>query len=277
MTTLNASVAWSLALLLRPMSAWPPAASLSVVSLIVAAGLLVAFKLTSNQAALARTKRAAAAGLLELRLFQDDPRLVLRVVFDLILEQARYLRYALVPMVWVALPVTLLLAHLDAWYGREGLRVGATAVVTVKLAEAGASDARVRQMLALEAPAGVRVETPLVWVPALREAAWRVRAEREGDYALHVRWGETRVSRHVRVSPGLVSASIVRPAPRVWDVLLSPAETPLPADAPFEAIGVGYPVRAIDMFGVSFPWLVLFFILTVLFTLVGRRAVGVTI
>src|SRR5262245_23425849 len=102
---LNAVVGYVIARLLGPFASWPPLAGLAVVSLIAALGLLVAFKWTSNQRAIAETKRQVLAGLFELRLFQDDPRLMLRAAAGLLRQQGRYLGYALVPLLWVAPPL----------------------------------------------------------------------------------------------------------------------------------------------------------------------------
>src|SRR5262249_50310490 len=144
-------------------------------------------KWTSNQHAIAETKRQVLACLFELRLFQDDPRLMLRATAGLLRQQGRYLGYALVPLLWVVLPLSLLLAHLQAYYGYDALRPGQSASVIVHAR--GSDGASVeRPMPTLEAPTGLRVETPCVWAPSRRESAWRIAAEREGDYDLRITW-----------------------------------------------------------------------------------------
>jgi hypothetical protein len=134
-----------------------------------------------------------------------------------------------------------------------------------------------RPSLALEGPPGLRVETPPVWAPALREAAWRIRAEREGDFMLHVIVDYARIERRVRVSRGLVAASTVRPPPRILDAWLHPAEAPIPASVPVEAIAIAYPVRNIDVFDATLPWLVVLFLLSTLFALLGSRVFRITL
>ena len=83
MQTINSAIGALLDALLWPFQAWP-LAGLTAVSLLVSLALLAAFKVTSNQRALAAAKRRMQANLFELRLFQDDPRLVMRVVGDLL-------------------------------------------------------------------------------------------------------------------------------------------------------------------------------------------------
>jgi hypothetical protein len=255
MHIITEAIGWLVAAILWPFQSWPPMVGLAVVSLLVAMALLVAFKLTSNQSAIAAVKRRIQAGLFELRLFQEDPRLMLRVAADLLRAQASYLRYALVPLLWVSLPMALLIAQLHAYYGYDPLLPGQPAVVTARLrvGASGAGDPR----LALDAPPGVRVETPCVWVPSLREAAWRVVADREGDYDLRVTVnGHDSGSTHLRVTSRLVIP-----------------DPPLPSDSPIDSIDVSYPEAAPLPF--ALPWLALFFILTTAFALAGRPLLGV--
>ncbi len=270
---MNAVIGAIVDAMLMPFQTWPPIVGLTVVSLIVAVALLVTFKLTSNQHAIAATRRRMQAGLYELRLFQDDPRLMPRIVVDLFRQQATYLRYALVPLLWAAIPLTLLIAHLQAYYGYEGLHPGQTAVVTVRLR------ANTEPQLTLDAPPGLRVETPSVWVPSLREASWRIAADREGDYDLRVILKATTnatnatATKRVRVTSHVVARSPVRQADSLWTAWEYPAEAPLPADSPIDAISITYSEATIA----SMPWLIVFLLLTTLFAVVARPLAGVVL
>lgn len=279
MQAINSAIGALLDALLWPFQAWP-LAGLTVVSLLVSLGLLAAFKVTSNQRALAAAKRRLQANLFELRLFQDDPRLVMRVVGDLLRQQAVYLRYALVPIVWVALPLAILAAHLQARYGYDGLRPGHAAIVTVRMKAATAA-AAARPDITLDAPSGLRVETPGVWAAPLGETAWRISAERDGDYELRISPGASgatgasaaataAVTKRVRVTPMIVARPATRPSPSIWDQLWMPAEAPLPADSPIEAIDITYPERAIPVFGFRLHWLAVFVILSTLMAFLLR-------
>jgi hypothetical protein len=283
MQAINSAIGTLLDALLWPFQAWP-LAGLTVVSLLVALGLLAAFKVTSNQRALAAAKRRIQANLFELRLFQDDPRLVMRVVGDLLLQQAVYLRYAFVPLIWVALPLAILAAHLQARYGYDGLNPGHAALVTVRMKPAAAASsaansaanrsadgAAVRPDITLDAPSGLRVETPGVWAAPLGETAWRIAAERDGDYELRISSSAIgAITKRVRVTPLVVARPAIRPSPSIWDQLWMPAEAPLPADSPIEAIEVTYPARHIPVLGFPLHWVVVFLLLSTLFAFLLR-------
>jgi hypothetical protein len=272
MQAINSAIGALLDALLWPFQAWP-LAGLTAVSLLVSLALLAAFKMTSNQRALAAAKRRMQANLFELRLFQDDPRLVMRVTGELLLQQAVYLRYAFVPLVWVALPLAILAAHLQARYGYDGLRPGHAALVTVRMKPAAADASRPE--ITLDAPSGLRVETPGVWAASLRETAWRISAERDGDYELRIAsnaasGAAAAITKRVRVTPLIVARQETRPSPSIWDQLWMPAEAPLPADSPIEAIAITYPERAIRVFGFPLHWIVVFLILSTLFAFLLR-------
>jgi hypothetical protein len=282
MQAINVAIGALLDALLWPFQAWP-LAGLTIVSLLVSLGLLAAFKLTSNQRALAAAKRRIQANLFELRLFQDDPRLVMRVVGELLRQQAVYLRYAFVPLLWVALPLTILAAHLQVRYGYDGLRPGHAALVTVRMKADAAAGQAVRPDITLDAPSGLRVETPGVWAAPLRETAWRVAAERDGDYELRIlpaatgasgasgtRAATAAITKRVRVTPLIVARPATRPSASIWDQMWLPAEAPLPADSPIEAIDITYPERAIHVFGFPLHWLAVFVILSMLFAFLLR-------
>jgi uncharacterized membrane protein (DUF106 family) len=264
---------------LFPFRNLPPVVGLSVVSLVTAAGMLLVFRATSDQRRLSAVKRAIHAGFFEMRLFNDDLRALLRAQVEILRQNLVYLRLSLVPLLWMLVPLVLLVAHLQFYYGYRGLQPGGTALVKVRVKSelaTGAPDGG-GPALALEAPPGLRVETPVVWIPALDEAAWRIGAERAGDYELAVSVDGRALTKSVRVSDALGRRSPVRPGASWLDQLLYPAETAIPADAPVESVSVTYPDRPVSLFGWELHWMVVFFALSLIFALLLRRPFGVVI
>jgi hypothetical protein len=129
--------------------------------------------------------------------------------------------------------------------------------------------------LRLEAPDGIRVDTPPVWNESVHEAAWRVRAERAGTYELTLHVGDTSVTKSVVVSTEVVRRSPWRVS-ALADQLLYPAEAPLDRATRVEWIQLTYPERAIDVFGLGLHWMVVFFVLALAFAYALRTRFGVT-
>ena len=280
----NGIAGWLLARLLAPFASFPPLVGLTLVSLITAVLLLITFKWTSNQRAIAEAKRQVVAGLFELRLFQDDSRLMARAAAGLFAQQARYLRYAIVPMLWVSIPLSILLAHLQIYYGYQPLRPGQTTVVVVHTTETTSAPP-----LSLVVPTGLHVETASVWAPSLREAAWRIAIDphaAEGDYDLRIATGTNgteSVTKRIRVTDrahDVIARPAVRPAGRLWDEWLNPGEFPLRqsgSEGAIEAISIRYDAASTNFFGLELTWLPLFLLFTMVFMLFGRRFLHVVV
>lgn len=251
----------------------PPLLSLSAIALVTAMALLLAVRYTSDQARIAAVKRDIRAGLFEIRLFNDDLRAILRAQGEILRHNLTYLRLSAVPLLWVLVPLTLLMGQLQAYYGYDGLHPGTTALVKVQVADGTGERPDVR----LAAPAGVRIETPAVWIPSLREAAWRIAAEQPGEHALTLAVDGAAATKRVRVGDDLARRSPYRLEPGVLNWILYPAEPALPGDGAIRSIEVTYPARAIRVLGWELHWMVVFFVLTLAFAFFLRGAFGVVL
>jgi uncharacterized membrane protein (DUF106 family) len=274
MTWLNAAMGAMVGAMLFPFQSLPPIVGLSVVSLVAAIGMLLVFRATSNQDAIAAVKRKIQAGIFEIRLFNDDLRAMFRAQVDILRHNLTYIRLSLAPMVWMIVPLVLVIAQLQFYYGYDGFGPGQSAVVKVVLKE-GASPAV--PAIALEAPAGVRVETPMVWIPSLREAAWRVAADQVGDYQLSVALAGRAVTKQFRVSDRVGWRTPERLESGLVNQLLYPAEAPIDFDVPIEAIYVSYPERAVNLLGWETHWMIVFFLLSIVFAFALKKRFGVVI
>ena len=261
--------------LLYPFSDLPAIVGLSVVSLLTAIGLLVVFKHTSNQKALEDVKRKIHASLFEIRLYNDDFRAIMRAQPDILRNNLTYMRYSVTPMLWTLPPLVLVIAQLQFHYGYDNLRVGRDTLLQVRLAQGAHSD-DAKPHLEVDAPEGLKLDQPAVWIPSLGEMAWRFTTESPGDYELTIRNGAAAATKTVRVTDRIVRRSPVR-VRGFLDGLLYPAEPPLPRDGPFESIAVTYPEASIDVFGFEIHWMIVFFVLSIVFAFALRGPFGVTI
>ncbi|UCF66078.1 MAG: hypothetical protein JSV80_09735, partial [Acidobacteriota bacterium] len=124
MSWLNATLRIVFDTLLYPFRGWPAIVGLLIVSLLAAIGMLIAFKKTSNQPALAAVKRKIHACLFEIRLFNDDMGAILSALLRLLRHNLTYLRLSVTPMLWIIVPFVLIVAQLQFIYGYHGLRPG---------------------------------------------------------------------------------------------------------------------------------------------------------
>jgi uncharacterized membrane protein (DUF106 family) len=276
MEILNAPLRALFDLILAPFSRVSPMISLVLISLVTAIFMLVVFKHTSNQDKLAEVKKRIHACLFEIRLFNDDLGAILRSQTEILRTNLSYLRLSLVPMIWILPPLVLIIAQLQFHYGYTGLEAhGKDVLVTARIAEGELAGGR--PDVELQAPDGVQVVTPGLWVPSLSEVSWRIAPQEPGEYELTLSLGNDTVTKSIQVSEDLLRRSPMRVAPGFLDQLLYPAEKPLPADGPFRTITVDYPDAEVNLLGWRTHWMVAFFILSIVFAFMLRNRMGVTI
>jgi hypothetical protein len=275
MSLLNALLRAVFDAALAPFRGMHPLVGLTLVALPFSIAALLIFKRTSAQDRLAAVKRRIHAGLFEIRLLNDDLRAIMRALLEILGANLTYLRLSLVPMLWLIPPLALVCAQLQFHYGYGGLEPGRPALLEVQLAPAAASGAR--PSASLEVPEGLRVETPPLWIPSQHQLAWRLAAERGGDYAVTVRVGDASETKSVRVAEGVVRRSPLRVGGNLLDQLVYPAEAPLPGDSMIRSISLSYPERDVDVFGWPLHWMIVFFALTLVFGFALRGPLGVTI
>ena len=83
----------------------------------------------------------------------------MRALGRVLWQNARYLGFSLVPLAWVALPLTLVIAQLQAFYGYDGLALGRPALLTLRWSPGTAVPAA--DAIGLEAPGGVPAQREL--------------------------------------------------------------------------------------------------------------------
>lgn len=235
----------------------PALAILVPISLLAGIGMLLVFRHASDQAAIRRAKRQVTAHLLEFRLFMDEPRLVLRAQRDLIVANLRFLRLMLRPVIVLAVPMALLLAEMEAFYGHAPLEIGKPAIVTAQLKDSGGD-------LTLKAPKGIAVETPAVHVLNERQVSWRVRPTQAVSGELEIGASGRVVTKSISAGKGMHYLSAKRGS--VWNLLLDAAEKPV-MDPEIAWIDVDYPPAVVW----HLHWLIWFFLVSGITAFALRR------
>jgi hypothetical protein len=235
----------------------PALASLIPIGILTGIGTLLVFRHASDQAAIRRAKGQATAHLLEFRLFMDEPRLILRAQRDLIVANARFLRLMLRPVLVLALPMALLLAAMEAFYGHAPLGVGEPAIVTAQMKQDGVAPV-------LKAPAEIAVETPAVHIAAERQVSWRIRPLRATTAELQLIRPDRVLTKSVSAGTGMHYLSERRGS--LANLFLRPTEAPLP-DGDIEWIEVRYlGARVFHL-----HWLIWFFAISAVTALALKR------
>ncbi len=252
----NASLRAAVSALARLFEPLHPLAGLAVISVAIGVAMLWVVGKTSNQAAIARAKKRMQAHLLEMRLYNDEPGLLLRAQGHLLANNARYLGHMLRPALVLALPMVVLYAHFDAVYGRRPLRVGESALVSAYTEFTG-------EALALTAPEGFVVESVSVTTASTDEVVWRIRATGEGvaDLGLETPDGVVWKSAVSGSGTQYVSASRSR---SWWErLLLAPGESGYDSAA-VRSLEIHYPTREVGIGGWNTHWVIWFLGISIL-------------
>src|SRR5262249_52340396 len=107
--------------------------SLSPLSVVAGVVTLWVFGLASKPNSIRAAKRLLVAYLLEMRLYGDEPAMVLRAQWRLLGANVRYLGLMLVPLLCAGILLTPLLAQMERFYGRGPLQPARAALFTVQL------------------------------------------------------------------------------------------------------------------------------------------------
>lgn len=245
--------------------------SLLAVSIATGIGMLWIFRHTSNQTSIKKTKKKLQAHLLEMRLYADDPLVVWRAQKRLFAENTRYMLLMLRPALVATVPMILLLIVLDGYYGRQPLRLGEEALVTIQMAAPINPES---PSLELRAPTEIAVLRPAVRVISRRQVSWRIRPLHEISGHLSIVNGGATVTKRVHAGTGsYLSKRRVR---SLLSLLAYPGEMPLDTDE-IEWIELDYPSAGVGMLGLETHWLVWFLILSMAtaFLLKGKFRVTV--
>lgn len=243
----------------------PPAWQVIALALPGALFALWIYKIVSNQEAIRDAKDKIVAYLLELRLYRDDLRVLLRAEGHVFASIGRYLGHSLLPMV-VMLPVfLLLLIQIESRFSFRGLSSDEQALVTVGVASAQRVS---RLAVKLDADDGLRVATPALRADSSGEIYWRVQAVAPGPHNLKLRIGDEQAD-HVISGEGSGAMTM---AYRASDMrtLLYPRGTALPSNGPVTTLAVDYPRASGEFAGLSsMSWL--FFGMVMMFAFALRR------
>ncbi|MCY2927661.1 MAG: hypothetical protein NT031_19910, partial [Planctomycetota bacterium] len=220
--------------------------SCTLVSAVMGVVMLVAFKYTSNQAAIRRVRDDIKANLLAVKLFPDSIVVTLRAQGRLLRGAVMLLVLAVAPMLVMIVPMSLVLGQMGLWYQSRPLRAGEEAVVTMTLAP---SPGQARPDVKLAPTPAAEVLVGPVRIVSRNQVCWNLCAKENGYHRLAFRVDGRTVEKEFAVGDGIMRVSVERPD---WDwsaIVLNPAERPFERNSPVRAIRIDYPDREAGLCG----------------------------
>ena len=243
-----------------------------IVSVVIGFLMVVVFRYSSDQKAIARAKDQLKAHLLAVRLFQDQLPVVMRAYGRIFGGTARYLRLAFMPFLISILPITFLIIQLDRYLGSTPLNTSQPFLVEAQVANADSLN-----NIEITLPTGLKASAPAVHIPKTQEVVWRLIAERDGQYDIQFATAGQTVSKHVVVSRELARLSPFKLRGQFWERLLSSSESALPDSSSIQSISVNYPNREIHFCWWEWNWIVLFFVVSLAAGFIFKSALGIEI
>ena len=221
---------------------------MTAISLVSGVVMVWIFGKVSDQDTIKQLRERIRGNLIGVRLFQSDIGVVLQLQRRIFGDTFSYMRYALVPMVVLLVPVVLIMTQLNLRFAARPLEPGESALIKAYVRDAGLLDGEV----SLEVPDGMTVETGAVRIRSAREVAWRVRVDSRGGHRMKVQVGGQELETRLIAGNEWGAVPQRRTGRGMWDTLLYPGEPPIPNDHPVEAVEIVYPplelggVRVVD-------------------------------
>jgi uncharacterized membrane protein (DUF106 family) len=253
-----------------PIARLPGWLSLTVISILMGIILLVIYKHTSNQKAIARVRNDIQANLLAIRLFKDSSQLPLHAQAGLFCSSFRLLLLSLLPMLIMLIPVSLLLAQLGGWYQVRPVRAGEDILVTLELNKELSAFPRVQLQ---PSPAFDLVTGPVV-VQSRREIVWKIKGSKEGIQNLLFQVDNLTVEKEIAVGPGRLRVSPKRPSKNLSEMFLYPLERPFDASSPVQSIRIDYPPYPSRIVGAD-AWVIYLFAVSMIAALLLKSVFNV--
>jgi len=262
-------------IVLLPVLALNPWVAMAILSLVTSVFMLYVYRLVADQAGIRLVKSRISAHLLEMRLYQHNMPVTFKAQGRILTYNLRYLLLSTRPMLVMVVPLVLAILQLDLRFSVGPLNPGEPTILKIRLKE-GYQPSRL--VAAVESSPGLAIETPPLRIDRDRELDWRVRATAAGTGDVRIRVGDEIVTKQVVTgTAGNRGISPARVGGNWFDKILSPGEPPLAEASALESVEIGYPARRMSIFGLRLHWLIVYFALSVLFSLGLKGTFGVEI
>lgn len=234
----------------------------ALVALSLLTGVIMAFvfKWTSNPRAIRAAKDRIKGRILEMRIYQDDPAIILKAFGGTLVSNARYLGAILVPFIALIIPVMIIFMQLDERYARRPLGETQQTVLSVELKD-GIDP--YETPVDLSTSGGVEAATKPVRVSKENEIDWRLRVAAPGTHDVTLTSGDESYTFPVVAKGDYKMIGHTRS--QGWiEPLLHPAFPTIPDGSPISRISIDYPSASYPFLFWNVHWIAIFAIYSAL-------------
>lgn len=248
--------------------------SMVLISFVTSAGVLLIFKYASNQKMIKKYKKMIFGYFLELGLFKDQFKRSMGSQLNILLCNFHYLRYFLIPLILMFIPIFILMMQLDFRMGYKKFNNGDTFIVNVKLDKNIInSQVEVLENIQVEPSANVSIDPVPVIIPSDFSISWRgMVKDNSGTQFIKVYMKNSNNYVMKLISPrgDYQSYSIVKKKyESVYDLLFL-GEGTIEKMSPFYLVSINNEKEQYSFFGIKFSVLVYYFILTMIFSFIMK-------
>jgi len=225
-------------IVLGPLEKIHPEVAIAVVSALFGVLGLVIFKYISAQNGIKTAKDKIKGHMIEIRIYQDDLKVVGAAVCKVLFHNMKYLSLNLMPFIPLSVPFVLLLSQLVVRYAFEPLPVDKPFTMTVEVA---ADQKESVNDIVVMAPDWLAPEDlVIVRAPSEGRVFISVRDAQPGisDFAFKI--GDSIVTKPVVIGADTVAPRVMQPekVAGFFDAWIWPAEAMIPADSPITRIAI---------------------------------------
>lgn len=265
-----------------PLSRTPHYFDIIVVSTISALIFLVIFKRMSNQEKIRLYKNRMIAHILEIRLYKDQPVLTIKSILNILWCNIIYIRYALLPLIVIFIPLLVISIQINNRYGYTPLEINKPFIMRVVLAGSLLSfPANILDKIRCDVSSGIMLETPPMIIEPEASIFWRARVitskEDEQFCKITIDGTDGSVEKKIFTSSAKQRFSPERTKWHPRSFLLNNAEDFISEQSPFEAVMINYERARFPFLFWNADPVILYFVLTMIMAFLFKPIIKVTI
>ncbi len=250
-----------------------PLLILIIVSLLIGVLAAVVYKVAGNQGKIKSSNNRIKAFILEIRLFDHEPLLIIRATAGVFKNLPVYLFYTLKPVIVLIIPVVIILFQLHLYYSYSPFKAGDVSVVTIKIED---GNTLTRSDIKLAAPENVKIVSLPVFSASLNEFSWKIEMLKPGKGELVFKIKDRNFSKNIYVSDSMERICPSSEKKSSYKKITYFLFDGLPGDGKVESINVEYPPGEMKMFGANIHWLVVFLIFSLISGVIIMKVFGIS-